>query len=89
MVPQNLLREESQRRTIEPFVDCDRAAEFLSVTRRRVLEMARKKKIPAHPIGQGSRKTWRFRLSELARALSEKSSEVPSSKVVSSRRAVS
>lgn len=50
---------------IEPFVDATVAAEFLCVTRRRVLEMARAAEIPAHPIG-GERRTWRFRLSELS-----------------------
>ena len=53
----------------EQFVDPNRAAEFLSITRRRVLEMARAEEIPAHPIGRGRRKTWRFRLSELAEAI--------------------
>ena len=53
---------------IEPFVDADKAAQFLSITRRRVLEMARAAEIPAHPIGRGRRKTWRFRLGELAHA---------------------
>jgi Helix-turn-helix domain len=48
----------------EPFVDEDVVAEFLDIEPRRVLEMARKGEIPAHPIG-GQRKTWRFRLSEI------------------------
>lgn len=56
-------------REIEPFVDGDRAAEFLCITRRRVLEMARAGEIPAHAIGEGKRKVWRFRLSELAEAI--------------------
>jgi hypothetical protein len=47
---------------IEPFVTADVVAEFLCITRRRVLEMARSGTIPAHPIGQGKRKQWRFRL---------------------------
>ena len=54
---------------IEPFVDANRASEFLAITRRRVLEMARAGEIPAHAIGEGKRKMWRFRLSELAEAL--------------------
>ena len=56
-------------RNIEPFVDANRAAEFLVMTRRQLLEMARAGQIPAHPIGQGKRRQWRFRLSELAEAL--------------------
>jgi hypothetical protein len=55
---------------IEPFVDADTAAEFLVITRRHLLEMARARVIPAHPIGSGRRKTWRFRLSEIADAIS-------------------
>jgi excisionase family DNA binding protein len=53
---------------IEAFVDAERAAQFLSVTRRRVLEMARAGELPSHAIGSGRRKSWRFRLSELAEA---------------------
>ena len=53
----------------EPFVDAHRAAEFLFLTPRRVLELARKGRIPAHPLGDGVRKVWRFRLSELAAAI--------------------
>jgi excisionase family DNA binding protein len=56
----------------EPFVDANTAAEFLVITRRRVLEMARAGEIPAHPIGGGKRKIWRFRLSELAEAIATK-----------------
>lgn len=57
-------------REIESFVDADRAAEFLVITRRRLLELARAGAIPAHPLGSGRRKTWRFRLSEIADAIS-------------------
>lgn len=48
----------------EPFVDENVIARFLQITPRRVLEMARKEEIPAHPIGH-ERKTWRFRMSEI------------------------
>ncbi len=54
---------------VEPFVDATRAAEFLALRPRRILEMARAGRIPAHPIGDGARKVWRFRLSELAAAI--------------------
>jgi excisionase family DNA binding protein len=53
----------------ERFVDADEAAEFLSLTRRRVLDLTRKRRLPGHPIGNGTRRVWRFRLSELATAL--------------------
>ncbi len=55
--------------TPEAFVGADEAATFLSLTRRRVLELARARKLPAHPIGDGFRRVWRFRLSELAAAI--------------------
>ena len=51
----------------EPFVSADEAARFLSVTRRYVLELARRGIHGAYPLGTGSvRKVWVFRLSELA-----------------------
>jgi hypothetical protein len=59
----------------EPYVDASRAAEFLSIRRRRILEMARAGLIPAHPLGSGARKTWRFRLTELANSVAENQKE--------------
>jgi hypothetical protein len=53
----------------EQFVDADEAAKFLSLTRRRVLDLARAKKLPGHPIGDGARRVWRFRLSEITAAV--------------------
>jgi excisionase family DNA binding protein len=55
--------------TLESFVDADEAAEFLALTRRRILELARAGRLPSHPIGDGARRVWRFRLSELATAV--------------------
>jgi hypothetical protein len=55
--------------TLECFVDADRAAEFLGLKRRRLLEMARAGQIPGHPLGTGARRTWRFRLSEIAKVI--------------------
>ena len=57
---------------LESFVDSDEAARFLSLNRRRILELARAGKPPGHPIGGGTRRVWRFRLSELATAISSK-----------------
>ncbi len=54
---------------IEPFVDANKAAEFLNLRPRRLLELAREGSIPAYPIGNGRRRIWRFRLSELASVL--------------------
>jgi len=53
----------------EPFVDSTRAAEFLGLKPRRVLEMARAGQIPAYPLGKGERRTWRFRLTEICKAI--------------------
>jgi hypothetical protein len=49
---------------VEPFVDENVVADFLVIEPRRVLEMARKALIPAHPLGD-KRKTWRFKISEI------------------------
>ena len=49
----------------EPFVDATEVAQFLSIARRQVLELARAGELPAHPIGRGRRRTWRFKLSEV------------------------
>jgi len=57
--------------TLEGFVDADEAGGFLSLNRRRILELARAGKLPGHPIGDGARRTWRFRVSELAAALAK------------------
>ena len=55
--------------TPEPFVSAEVVAEFLSITRRQVLEMARKGELPARPLRTGHRKTWRFRLSEVSEVI--------------------
>ncbi len=55
----------------EPFVDATRAAEHLSVTRRCLLDRARRGEIPAYPLGTGKRKTWRFLKSELEGFMSQ------------------
>jgi hypothetical protein len=57
----------------EPFVDASGVAAFLCIERRQVLEMARRGVIPSHPLkaqGEGARKIWRFRLTEVADAIS-------------------
>ena len=52
--------------THEPFVAPERAADFLALSRKTVLKLARRGDLPAHPVGRGVRQMWRFRLSELA-----------------------
>jgi excisionase family DNA binding protein len=49
----------------EPYVDVKHAASYLSVAVKTLNEWARLEKIPAYPWGDGLRKTWRFKLSEL------------------------
>ena len=51
----------------EPLVDAERAAVFLCLRPRRVMELARHGAIPAYPLGGVQRRLWRFRISELAR----------------------
>ncbi len=53
----------------EPFVDAIEAGKFLQLRPRRVLELARHGDLPAYPLGYGTRRVWRFRLSELASAV--------------------
>jgi hypothetical protein len=61
--------------TPEPFVSADAAAQFLSVTRRYVLALARQGIAGAYAIGSGSvRKIWVFRLSELATSVEQQNS---------------
>lgn len=49
----------------ERFVDATTAAAFLSITRKYLLKLSRLGLIPAHPFGVGSRKQWRYRISDL------------------------
>jgi Helix-turn-helix domain len=50
----------------EHFVHADDAAAFLSISRKYLLKLSRLHIVPAHPIGIGSRRQWRYRISELA-----------------------
>jgi excisionase family DNA binding protein len=45
------------------------AAKFLSIHLKQLLQLAREGKLPAYPIGDGQRRLWRFRLSDLAKAM--------------------
>jgi hypothetical protein len=49
----------------EPYVNAASAAEHLSISAKKLLTMARAGQVPAHGIGYGQRKMWRFLLSEL------------------------
>jgi predicted DNA-binding transcriptional regulator AlpA len=61
--------------THERFVDGERSAEFLGLSRKTLLNLARRGLVPAHPLGDGMRHTWRFRLSELASWVQSKTVE--------------
>jgi hypothetical protein len=67
----------------EPFVDAEQAGKFLRLQPRRVLQLARQGKLPGYPLGNGIRKVWRFRLSELAAAMlhSGQRSHVPTGEI--------
>ena len=49
----------------EPYVDADEVAAFLKTNRLKVIRMARRGLLPAHPLQGGKRCQWRFKLSEL------------------------
>ena len=40
----------------EPFVDAERAAAFVAMPRKTLLDLARKGVAPGHPVGHGMRK---------------------------------
>lgn len=66
-------RADDKEREPERFVDSGTAAKFLSVSQKWILLLARQGEIPAYPLGQGrERCIWRFRLSELAKAMEER-----------------
>ncbi len=49
----------------EPFVDANAAGTYLKLHPVTVQRFARNGSLPAHPLQKGSRKHWRFLLSEL------------------------
>ncbi len=51
--------------SFEPYVSVDKAAQYLDIKRKTLLAKARKGQIPAYPWGDGIRKTWRFKISQL------------------------
>jgi hypothetical protein len=64
----------------EKYVDAVVAAEYLSVSPRYLMDLARRGAMAGHPLGTGARRVWRFRLSELEGCLcqGEASLTVPS-----------
>lgn len=66
-LPNPLARAVSQ----EPYVDAQRVAEHLSLTRREVLKLTRARKLPAHALDPSAvRKIYRYKLSEIDSMLS-------------------
>ena len=60
------MESRSHNQAQESFVDAKTAGAFLTMSPKTVLKLARKGDLPAHSAGQGVRRMWRFRLSELA-----------------------
>ena len=57
---------------LEHYVSADAVAAHLSVERRVVLNLARKGRIPAHPLDpSAAKKIWRFKLSEIDELLTK------------------
>ena len=63
----------------EPFVTPEEAAKFLGLSPVTLKKMAREGYLPAHPIGDGPRKRWRFLISELATHMRSRVNSVSSS----------
>ncbi len=55
----------SPSESFEPYVSAEKAAQYLDIKPKTLLEKARKGQIPAYPWGDGMRKTWRFKISQL------------------------
>jgi excisionase family DNA binding protein len=51
--------------TLEPYVSVDKAAQYLDMKPKTLLQKARRGLIPAYPWGDGPRKIWRFKISQL------------------------
>ena len=49
----------------EPYVSVEKAAEYLDIAPKTLLEKARKGEVPAYPWGNGIRKISRFKISQL------------------------
>jgi excisionase family DNA binding protein len=60
-----LRRFNMDHQSLEPYVGPEEAAEFLKTGRLKIIRMARSGSLPAHPLGRGRRRQWRFKLSEL------------------------
>ena len=57
---------------LEPFVNAREASKFVRLHPVTVQRLAREGLLPGHPVSNGLRRHWRFRLSELGRWLQER-----------------
>jgi hypothetical protein len=64
----------------ERFVDSIEAAEFLGIHPKTLQKYSRSGLVPAHPFGEGTRKLWRYLLSELELWLRARSTSAPSTR---------
>ena len=69
---------------LEPFVNAREASKFVRLHPVTVQRLAREGLLPGHPVSNGLRRHWRFRLSELGRWLQARESERQQS-VISSK----
>ena len=68
----------------ESFVPAEKVAEFLGITRRQVLQMARAGALPAHPLSGRKRHVWVFLISEITGHISTRRVNVRSGSPTSS-----
>lgn len=61
-------------RALEPFVGPAEASKFVRLHPGTVQRLARTGNLPGHPVGDGRRRRWRFRLSELGQWLESRGS---------------
>lgn len=64
-------RVESIKASDEPWVKPETIARHLSVSKHQVMKMTREGKLPGRNCGMGARRFWRFRVSEVDRAMIE------------------
>ena len=61
----------------ERFMDADEAATVLGVHPKTLQRWSRQGVVPAHPIGEGRRKYWRYLVSELEAWLRDRTAQTP------------
>ena len=64
----------SPTQPLEPFVSAREASQFVRLHPVTLQRLAREGTLPAHPVGDGQRRRWRFLLSELGQWLQARDS---------------